>query len=163
MRLSSSLGTYCLLLAISGVVAIACGSDDDKKPERDYSSAGDGGADASGGGSSSVEAGSGGSLNQAGDSTVPGGEAGTGAVEPMGGTANTGAGGDGGAGNVTPFHGLYIREEGDDTADGTREAPFETLAHAASVAQAGDTIVFLDGAYTLSTTVSHSGRRQLDG
>lgn len=99
------------MLAISGVVATACGSDDDKKPERDYSSAGDGGADASGGGSSSVEAGSGGSLNQAGDSTVTGGEAGTGSVEPMGGTASTGAGGEGGAGNVTPFHGLYIGEE----------------------------------------------------
>jgi hypothetical protein len=50
-----------------------------------------------------------------------------------------------------PFRGLYVGEDGDDAAAGTIEAPFATLAHAASVAQAGDTIVFLDGSYAVGT------------
>lgn len=52
-----------------------------------------------------------------------------------------------------PFHGLYIGEAGDDTAAGTEDAPFATLAKAASVAQPGDTIVFLDGTFTLTNQV----------
>lgn len=60
-----------------------------------------------------------------------------------------GAAGAGGAPNDPPFNGSYIGPDGDDAATGTMDAPFETLAHAASVARAGDTIVFLDGNFTL--------------
>jgi hypothetical protein len=154
-------------LATLGLVVSACGSEDDKKKsnnDNQYTSGGEGGSAAGDGPASR----GGGSNDAAGEGNVEGGTGGTGpgGTGPggtgPGGTGPGGAGttagasseaGAGGEGNVVPFHGLYIDEEGDDAASGTIDAPFETLAHAASVAQAGDTIVFLDGSYTLTTTV----------
>jgi hypothetical protein len=74
---------------------------------------------------------------------------GPGATERGGAGGHGPAEGEGGAGGTPslPFKGLYIGEDGDDEAAGTADAPFATLSHAASVAQSGDTIVFLDGRY----------------
>jgi hypothetical protein len=163
MRFTSLPGTCVIGFATLGLVFSACGSEDDKKKsnnDNQYTSGGEGGSSAGDGPSSKA----GGSNDAAGEGNVQGGAsgAGTGGVGPSGagpGGAGPTAGapsdaGAGGEGMVLPFHGLYIGEEGDDAAAGTPDAPFETLAHAASVAQAGDTIVFLDGAYTLTTTIS---------
>jgi hypothetical protein len=154
MRLSSLSQTCLASLASLGLVFSACGSEDAKKKSNTpYSSAGEGGSAGADGPSSS--AGSGGSSAAAGEGNAaagvgPGG-AGHGGVGPTAGAASeSGAAGEG---SVVPFHGLYVGENGDDAATGTAEAPFETLAHAASVAQPGDTIVFLDGAYTVATAV----------
>jgi hypothetical protein len=158
MRFTSLPGTCVVGFATLGLVFSACGSEDDKKKsnnDNQYTSGGEGGS--SGGDGPSSKAG--GSNDAAGEGNVQGGTsgAGTGGVGPGGAGPTAGApseAGAGGEGMVLPFHGLYIGEEGDDAAAGTPDAPFETLAHAASVAQAGDTIVFLDGAYTLTTTVT---------
>lgn len=55
-----------------------------------------------------------------------------------------GAAGAGGA-PEPPLTGLFVAVDGSDAASGTLEAPFATLAHAVSVAHAGDRIVLLDG------------------
>lgn len=99
------------------------------------------------GGSGAGTAGAAGSGAEAGEAGVVGGASGSGAVDPTGGAGDLGGGGAGGDGNVQPLRGLYIGEEGDDAAAGSEDAPFETLARAASVAQPGDTIVFLDGTF----------------
>jgi hypothetical protein len=142
-----SLGTILLF--------VACGSEDDKKkapPE--YSAGGEGGADAGGsGGSGNATNGDAGTTSVAGEPS-DGGRAGAGGTEAVtGGAAGSGEGGAGGEATL-PFHGLYIGETGDDMADGTHDAPFETLAHAASVAQPGDTIVFLDGTFAIPAAVT---------
>lgn len=63
----------------------------------------------------------------------------------MGGAENGGAGGES---QVMPFHGLYLSATGSDVAgDGTVGKPFASLAKVAGLAQAGDTVVFLDGVY----------------
>jgi hypothetical protein len=152
-----SLSAFCVLaLCFSGVSASACGSSDAKKNAPRYSGGGEGGAatgEAGEGGTGGLVGiagdSSGGTLTDAGatGSTSAGG-AGAGPVEPNGGASEGGAGG---ADTETPFRGLYIGEDGDDAAPGTPEAPFATLAHAASVAKAGETIVFLDGSYTVGS------------
>lgn len=152
MRLRSLSGVVLSSLALASFAVAACGSEDDKKKnnENDYESGGEGGRQASGGESSTPRAGRGGSGNgEAGEGNVQGGTGGTGGSAPTAGTASAGEGGAGGDGNVVPFNGLYIGPDGDDAAAGTVDAPFATLSHAASVAQAGDTIVFLDGDYTV--------------
>lgn len=156
MRLRSFAGLFCSSLTIAVMALAACGSEDQKKKNNDskYDAGGDGGTGASGGDGSTPRAGSGGSVGQGGDS----GQGGTAGTAPTAGSSSaasgaggvTGEGGAGGDGTVTPFNGLYIGPEGSDTADGTLDAPFETLAHAASLAVAGDTIVFLPGDYTLT-------------
>jgi hypothetical protein len=166
MRFTSLRGAWIVCFATLGLSFGACGSEDDKKKSNNgphYTSGGEGGSAAGDGPASK----GGGTNDAAGEGNVQGGAApggagpggtGPGGAEPGGtGPGSAGASGDagaGGGGNVVPFQGLYIGEEGDDTASGTIDAPFATLAHAASVAQAGDTIVFLDGAYTLATTVT---------
>ena len=66
-----------------------------------------------------------------------------------------GAGGVGGAGATEPpINGLYVAVNGDDAAAGTLEAPFLTLAHAASVAKAGDTIVLLNGEHLVAVSAN---------
>ncbi len=42
---------------------------------------------------------------------------------------------------------FYVAPSGDDSAAGTKEAPFRTLAHASSVAAAGDTVYAMSGVY----------------
>lgn len=152
---SRLLPRMCLAsLATVGLIFSACGSEDDKKKSNDgpqYESGGEGGDGPGKGGGNNDAAGEG---NVQGG-TDPGG-AGPGGTGPGGAGPTAGApseAGAGGEGTVVPFHGLYIGEDGDDAAGGTVDAPFETLAHAVSVALAGDTIVFLDGAYTLSAAV----------
>lgn len=144
--LFSGIAVWSLGLAL---VFAGCGSEDDKKRVKDYSAGGEGGA----GGDTGGSAGSGNATS--GDAGMAG-EASEGGSAPVTGGAGAGGTGEGGAGGETPvpFHGLYIGEGGDDLADGTHDAPFETLAHAASVAQAGDTIVFLDGAFTVPGPVT---------
>jgi hypothetical protein len=165
MHFTSFRGLCGVSFATLGLFFSACGSEDDKNKSNNgprYESGGEGGSTAGGG-----PANNGGSSNDAaGEGNVQGGTdpggagpggAGPGGAGPGGTGPTAGApseGGAGGEGTVAPFRGLYIGEDGDDTAAGTIDAPFETLAHAASVAQAGDTIVFLDGAYTLATTVT---------
>lgn len=151
MRPSSFAGFLCSSFTIAVVALAACGSEDQKKKNNDsqYDGGGDGGVGASGGDGSTPGAGSGGAGGEGGDGSGQGGTA------PIAGSSSaaggvTGEGGAGGDGSVIPFHGLYIGPEGSDTADGTLDAPFETLAHAAGVAVAGDTIVFLPGDYTLT-------------
>jgi len=92
------------------------------------------------GGSAGAASGRGGSTN--------GGRGGT--SNGQAGDPATGGGGEGG----TPAlgKGLYVGTTGDDAAEGTRPAPFSTLAHAASVAESGDTIVFLDGAFGVGSS-----------
>jgi hypothetical protein len=149
------------VLFSSGVTASGCGSSDDKKNAPDYGGggggeggagvgeAGGGGAGATGGSSGSTGDAGRGTAGDAGSGSGGGGDGGGGAGAPMGGASEGGAGG---GGPVVPFHGLYVGEDGDDAAAGTIDAPFKTLARAATVAQAGDTIVFLDGSYTVGTT-----------
>ncbi len=156
-------------LVACGLVIAACGSDDGKKAaNRSPSGGGEGGESAGKSGSAGTSG-----NGSAGEPVVVGGAPGGGAAGSGtagsgvagSGVAGSGAGGSsagestGGAGDVggaggddsgQPFRGLYIGEEGDDAAAGTEAAPFETLAHAASVAQPGDTIVFLDGTFAMS-------------
>lgn len=130
----------------------ACGSEGDS--EELNGSGGDGlGGDGSGGtgGDDSIPSGG----NAGADSSSSGGDGneqgGAGGDAPATGGATEGSGGDvgtGGDGNL-PFKGLYIGVDGNDGDDGTMEAPFATLTHAASVAVAGDTIVFLGGNFTM--------------
>jgi hypothetical protein len=139
MRLASLSGMCLLSLVISGVFW-ACGSDDGKKKAPvEHTPGGQGGA-ATDGESSSGAAGLG-VVGGAPDNTTAGGEAGV----PGGATA----GGVGGEASTKPFHGVYVGTKGDDTADGSEAAPFKTLDHAASLARAGDTIVFLDGSFAM--------------
>lgn len=160
----SRAGSCVLSLILAGAVFTACGADDGKKSEpgrqQQGGEAGDDGSGDAGRGGSGGTAGSSGSAGTSGNAGEPagvGGAAGAGAGEPTGGTGEgggaDGAAGAGGAPDEPPFRGLYIGEEGSDAAAGTEAAPFETLAHAASIAQAGDTIVFLDGDFQLSNQV----------
>lgn len=153
MRLRSLSGLGLASLFAAGVVASACGSSSDKKNVPRYTGAGEGGL------AGDASAGAGATTPQGGDTAGEGGAT----PQPQGGAAGadtTVAGGAGGAGvaggaaPTTPFHGLYIGPKGADTADGTADAPFKTLAHAASLAQPGDTIVFLDGVYLLGAVVA---------
>lgn len=167
MRLRSLSGLCVVVLVASGLSASGCGSSDNKKSAPRYSGGGEGGSDGSaeaGSGGSGATAGSasdagagnggsagnGGTAGDAGAGNV-GGDAGAGSVDPNGGASEGGAGGEG---PVIPFSGLYVGEDGDDAAAGTIDAPFETLAHAATVAEAGDTIVFLDGSYAVGTAAA---------
>jgi len=150
MRLRSFAGFFCSSFTISVMALAACGSEDQKKKsDSKYDAGGESGMGASGGDGSAPRAGNGG---ESGDGSGQGGAApAAGSSSAAGGAGGvTGEGGAGGDGTVVPFNGLYIAPEGSDTADGTLDAPFKTLAHAASVAIAGDTIVFLPGDYTLT-------------
>lgn len=144
-----------LALAVAAIFT-ACGSDDGKKVVPHYDIGGEGGDGAAG----EATSGSGGTSGNGGNAgSGIGGDAGNGT---SGGEPNTGDGGSagvsngdplggaGGEGNVvTPFHGLYVGPTGNDTTgDGTTAKPFATLAKVAAAAQAGDTIVFLNGTYT---------------
>lgn len=158
MRLRSLSGMCLVVLVASGLWASGCGSSDSKKRAPRYSAGGEGGVatgDAGNGGTAAAAATAGragdagtGTVGDGGTGNGSGGDAGAGAVTPNGGASDGGAGGEG---PVVPFHGLYVGEDGDDAAAGTIDAPFETLARAVSVAQAGDTIVFLDGSYAVGT------------
>jgi hypothetical protein len=141
MRLKFVSGWWIVSLLVGSLLG-ACGSSDDKrKAGRPDAMAGAGGEvpgeGASGGGS-------GGNSGEG-----PSGDAGTPTI-PQGGEPTEENGGAGGQAAVAEFHGLYVGVDGDDTAAGTETEPFETLARAADVAVAGDTIVFLDGSYTVS-------------
>lgn len=157
MRLVSLPGLCVVSLSAAAVAFTACGSEDDKKKvPAEYHSGGEGGeggaveptAGKGGGGAGKGGGGTGGSaMNDGGVGGVPlepqGGAAGATDVEPMG-----GAGGDG---NVVPFHGLYVGTTGDDAkGDGTATKPFASLGKVVGMAKAGDTIVFLDGAYSVT-------------
>jgi hypothetical protein len=162
---------------VSGIaLAIACGSEDTKKKRPiDYpgSEAGAGGAgrgnDAAGSGNeggegaraaSGGDAGAGGAgAGGAGASGATGGTNASGAAGAQGGgdgvagagETQAGAAGAGGTGTTEPpIQGLYVAVDGSDAATGALDDPFLTLAHAASVAQAGDTIVLLDGKHVVS-------------
>jgi Right handed beta helix region/Protein of unknown function (DUF1565) len=81
--------------------------------------------------------------------TGDGGAAGEAPISITGGAG--GAGGDAATSGI----GLYVGGTGNDvTGTGTTDAPFKTLEHAVSVATKGDTIVFLDGTYTLNAAVA---------
>ncbi len=151
-------------VCLASIVA-ACGSSDDKKDPRDHlERPGDAGAAGTPSGNGN-EAGTG-AVNlggAGGDGSDVSGVAGGGGVPavPLGGADAGGVsqggnddelGGAGGSGgdSTAPFNGLYVGPTGDDSAAGSETEPFATLAHAASVAKAGDTIVFLDG--TIQTT-----------
>jgi len=58
------------------------------------------------------------------------------------------------AARAAAVRGVYVSKTGYDDASGTREAPFATLEHAASVAVSGETIAFLDGDYDASVAPS---------
>jgi hypothetical protein len=155
MRLRSFAGLFCSSFTVAVMVLAACGSEDQKKKSDDGDVGGDGGTGAAAGEGPLPRAGSGGSAGEGGDGSGQGGTAGmapsAGSSSVVGGAGGVmGEGGAGGDGTVVPFKGLYIGPAGSDTADGTLDAPFETLAHAASLAVAGDTIVFLPGDYTLT-------------
>lgn len=161
MRLRSLSGMCVVSLSAAAIAFTACGSSPDKKIVPHYSEGGEGGngGDATNNGATAGSAGSGatggtagtggtGDAGAAGDTNVTpqGGAAGSG-PEPMGGA---GAGGDG---NVVPFHGLYVGTTGSDTTgDGSAGNPFASLTKAIGIAQPGDTIVFLNGAYTAASS-----------
>lgn len=156
MRSSSRVGLIVSLLVLATCVVSACGSEDDKKklPGEQQPTAGEGGEGGAGaapvaGGGHAGTAGYGGTVNDAGQPPIEqGGQGGTPLSVPT-----AGAAGEGGA-PVAEFHGLYIGVAGDDLGDGTPSDPFKTLEHAASLAQFGDTIVFLDGTFALAGTQS---------
>jgi hypothetical protein len=52
---------------------------------------------------------------------------------------------------------FHVSPRGDDSAPGSRSRPWKTLAHAASKAVAGTTIVLMDGIYRETLEVRHSG------
>lgn len=52
----------------------------------------------------------------------------------------------------------FVGPKGDDAAAGTREKPLKTIQHAADVAEPGDVIQLLDGAYFESVRVKRSGK-----
>ncbi|MCD6350495.1 MAG: hypothetical protein J7M26_00135 [Armatimonadetes bacterium] len=52
----------------------------------------------------------------------------------------------------------FVSPEGKDTNPGTRQQPWQTLAHASAVASAGDTVIFLDGHYSGVLEPANSGR-----
>jgi hypothetical protein len=166
MRLRSLAGCFGSSLTIAVIALTACGSEDGKKKGNDskYDSGGEGGSGAAGGDGSTPRGGSGGESGDGtqqggsagtapsgGSSPVAGGAGGAGGAGDVGGVGGASEGGVGGDGTVIPFNGLYIGPAGSDTADGTLGAPFKTLAHAASLAVAGDTIVFLPGNYALTS------------
>ncbi|MDF3066732.1 MAG: hypothetical protein K0R38_2333 [Polyangiaceae bacterium] len=158
----SRAGSWVLSLILSGAVFTACGSDDGKKNEpgrlpqggEGGENSGDAGKAGSAGSSTAGSAGEPGAQGGAGDTGGTSGTAAGGGSEPTaGGNDAGGSSGAGGEGPEQPFSGLYIGVDGSDTAAGTEAAPFETLAKAASVAQPGDTIVFLDGTFPMSNQV----------
>jgi hypothetical protein len=141
------LGTGLALWLVSGASVSGCGSSDDKKVAPDQVG-GEGGETATGPGGNAGT----GIAGDAGAGPAPivGGEGGA-SPEPVGGAAQGGAGG----APTEPLLGLYVGEDGDDeTGAGTADDPFATLMHAASVAMAGETIVFLDGTYEITATVT---------
>ncbi len=142
MRLVSLSG-LCLVSSVAAAMAFsACGSSDAKRrPRIDYTNGGEGGV---------------GITGAAGEMTgeVVAGAGGMPAtLEPQGGAAGAAAveltGGAGGEPAVVSIKGLYVSLTGNDTNAGGEVEPFLTLAHAASVAKAGDTIVFLDGTFSI--------------
>jgi hypothetical protein len=52
----------------------------------------------------------------------------------------------------------YVSPGGDDANAGTREKPFKTIQHAADLAEPGDTILLMNGAFFESLTIKRSGR-----
>ena len=52
----------------------------------------------------------------------------------------------------------YVGPGGDDANAGTREKPFKTIQHAADLAEPGDTILLMNGAFFESLTIKRSGR-----
>lgn len=166
MRLPRRAGYLVVSVALVGACAASCGSDDDKKKQP-----GDG---PSGGGEGGEVSGDGGKSGSAGATSRAGEPGVSGAAGVTGDEPTAGAGGIGGASSGPPFHGLYIAEDGDDAADGTESAPFATLERAASAAQPGDTIVFLDGSFAMgnqpvtiadgvSVAAQNAGQAQLTG
>ena len=147
MKRSSLLRSGVLLLVVMGLIA-ACGSGNNKKKVPGVPN-GDGGEAGQGDAPNAGSAGKGGAGK--GGASANGGNAGDlgGAADEAGSGGESGAvGGEGGAGGAGPvFHGLYVGIDGLDTNGGSHDEPFLTLAHAISVAQAGDTIVFLDGTF----------------
>jgi hypothetical protein len=143
---------------VSGGLA-ACGSSDDKKAPRDRETRPEGGEGGAAGAATAGTSGTdlGGEGGAGVGATGNGGEANGGAQSggtASGGAPSAGAGGTGedtggaagsGGDSSLPFRGLYVGATGSDLDPGTEAEPFETLAHAASVAEAGDTIVVLDG------------------
>ena len=59
---------------------------------------------------------------------------------------------------------FYVAPTGSDSAAGTLSAPWKSIAHAQSVAQAGDTVYFRGGtyAYTHATRSCTSGTDRVD-
>jgi len=144
----SSVATLCLGSLLGTCIVAACGSNDEKKSSPRYQGGGEGGGGPSAQAGSAADAGAGttrgGADGVAGDAGSGDGGVGASAAGNAGSAGDTG--GAGGAPTL-PFHGLYIGEDGNDAAAGTADDPFATLSHAASVAQLGGTIVFLDGSY----------------
>ncbi len=143
-------------------LALACGSGNDENTIVGPGQAGGGGAAGAAMGGDENAAGQisddgrAGSAGASGGVSAEAGESGTGSSSggDAGGGGIGGPLGDGGqAGSGTPqlpINGLYVAIDGSDSDAGTLEAPFLTLAHAASVAQAGDTIVLMDGKHVIA-------------
>lgn len=141
------LGGALLLLGL----AWGCGGDDDS----------DGGDGTAGGGGSSGASGSSGSSGRSGSGS--GAAAGEGGTPGSGGsTAEGGAGGDmgeagsvanaGAGGGGAPEIAWYVdADDGDDGNAGTEEAPFQTIEHALSVAEAGHVVYLLPAMFGPAT------------
>ena len=154
----------------SGTAAAAGDGDDlpGGAPGKGGSGGSDGGTGARGGsgarGGTGPRGGTGGDTTSEAGSDAGGspaaGEPGTGGTATGGaGTGGTGTGGTiqgtgGAAGEGPTEHGLYVGTTGSDTNSGTREHPFATLAHAASLAESGETITFLDGTFVTTSTAT---------
>ena len=140
-------------LAGASLILAACGSSDDKnKPRVPYGGGGEAGTGDVAAGGPAETAGTAGTAGSAGtpSSSGEGGAAGEAPTPSLGGAA-----GAGGAGEEPSGVGLYVGGNGNDTtATGALDDPFKTLAHAVTVANAGDTIVFLDGGYSFTSAVA---------
>jgi hypothetical protein len=54
----------------------------------------------------------------------------------------------------------FVDPSGSDSNPGTTEQPFKTVAHAADIVTAGDTVLVNPGTYTGEVKVMHSGTRE---
>jgi hypothetical protein len=153
-----------LVAAAIGVSASCSNIADDCRstlscPLDDDASGGDGGASDGSGGLSSAggDENLGGSAGQSGDSSA--GEGGEGGGAGASGSCDSSLSPSAEPCVVSNTHAIFVASDGSDEAEGTREAPLETLSKAIELATASDKIVIACNAtYNEALTITGSAR-----